>query len=124
MRTITRYCLFQIPGWALTTVLVTLLHALLGLPLWMALTVLGVVVLKDAVLFPFLRIAYQPEPTGTAQLVGLRGVARYSLNPTGYVHVRGELWRARTQAHASAIPAGTGVRVVHGCRMTLTVARD
>ena len=124
MQTLNRYCLFQIPGWALTTVLGTLFHALLGLPLWMALTVLGVIMLKDAALFPFLRRAYQPEPTGAAQLVGLRGVARHSLNPSGYVHVRGELWRARTQAHASAIPAGRGIRIVRGYRMTLTVARD
>jgi len=124
MRTLTRYYLFQVPGWALTAVLVTVLHAWLGLPVWVALTVLGVVVLKDVIFYPFLRRAYQLEASGAARLVGLRGVARGTLDPNGYVYVNGELWRARTEAGAAAIPAGAEVRVVQGHRMTLTVARD
>lgn len=124
MRTVTRYYLFQIPGWALTAVLVTLLHAWLGLPVWVALTVLGVVVLKDVIFYPFLRRAYQLEASGAAQLVGMRGVARDTLDPAGYVYVRGELWRARTEAGAAAIPAGAEIRVVQGQRMTLTVAKE
>ena len=124
MRTLTRYYLFQIPGWLLAAALVTVLHAWLGLSTWVALTILGVVVLKDVVCYPFLRKAYQLEASGAAQLVGLRGVARDPLDPTGYVYVHGELWRARTEAGAAAIPAGTEVRVVQGHRMTLTVARD
>jgi membrane protein implicated in regulation of membrane protease activity len=124
VRTVTRYYLFQIPGWVLTAALVTLLHAWLALPVWVALTVLGVVVLKDVVFYPFLRRAYQLEASGAAQLVGLRGVARDPLDPTGYVYVHGELWRARTEAGAPAIPAGAEVRVIRGDRMTLTVAKD
>ena len=124
MRTVTRYYLFQIPGWALTAVLVTLLHAWLGLPVWVALTVLGVVVLKDVIFYPLLRRAYQLEASGAAQLVGLRGVARDPLDPTGYVYVRGELWRAHIEPGAAAIPAGTEVRVIQGHRMTLMVAKD
>ncbi len=124
MRTLTRYYLFQIPGWALTAVLVTLLHAWLGLPVWVALTVLGVVVFKDVIFYPFLRKAYQLEASGAARLVGLRGVARDDLDPAGYVYVNGELWRARTEPGAAAIPGGAEVRVIQGQRMTLTVARD
>lgn len=124
MRTVIRYYLFQIPGWLLAGALVTVLHAWLGLPMWAALTIVGVVVLKDVVCYPFLRKAYQLEATGAAQLVGLRGVARDTLDPAGYVYVNGELWRARTEAGADAIPAGTEVRVVQGQRMTLTVTRD
>ncbi len=124
MRTLTRYYLFQIPGWILVGALVTVLHAWLGLPMWLALTILGVVVLKDVVCYPFLRRAYQIEASGAAQLVGVRGVARDSLDPTGYVYVRGELWRARIAPGANPIPGGADVRVVHGHRMTLTVAPD
>ncbi len=124
MRTLTRYYLFQIPGWLLAVVLVAVLHSGLGLPAWAALTVLGVVVMKDVVCYPFLRKAYRLEASGAARLVDLRGVARDSLNPTGYVSVRGELWRARTGPGATAIPAGAEVRVVQGHRMTLTVTRD
>jgi len=124
VRTITRYYLFQLPGWLLAAALVTVLHAWLGLPMWAVLTIMGVVVLKDVVCYPFLRKAYQLEAAGAAQLVGLRGVARDTLDPAGYVYVNGELWRARTEAGADAIAAGTEVRVVQGQRMTLTVARD
>ena len=123
MRTLTRYYLFQVPGWALTAVLVTVLHAWLGLPVWVALTVLGAVVLKDVLFYPFLRRAYQLEASGAARLVGQRGAARDALDPGGYVYVNGELWRARTEPGADAIPAGAEVRVVQGHRMTLTVAR-
>lgn len=123
MRTLTRYYLFQVPGWVLTAVLVTVLHAWLGLPVWVALTVLGVVVLKDVIFYPFLRRAYQLEASGAARLVGLRGVARDTLDPNGYVYVNGELWRARTEPGATAISAGADVRVIQGHRMTLTVAK-
>ena len=123
MRTVTRYYLFQIPGWLLAGALVTVLHAWLGLPTWVSLTILGVVVLKDVVCYPFLRKAYQLEASGAAQLVGLCGVARDPLDPTGNVYVHGELWRARTEAGAPAIPAGSEVKVIHGARMTLTVTK-
>ena len=121
MRTVTRYYLFQIPGWLLAGALVAVLHAWLGLPVWAALTVLGVVVMKDVVCYPFLRKAYQLEASGAAQLVGLRGVARDTLDPTGYIYVHGELWRARTEA--GTIPAGAEVKVIGGQRMTLTVMK-
>lgn len=124
MRTLARYYLFQIPGWLLTAALLAVLHSWLALPAWLALTLLGVVVAKDVVCYPFLRKAYRPEASGAAQLAGLRGVARDPLDPTGYVYVRGELWRARTESGAAAIPAGAQVKVVGGHRMTLTVARE
>ena len=124
MRTLTRYYLFQIPGWLLAAALVAVLHGWLGLPVWAALTVLGVVVMKDVVCYPFLRKAYQLEASGAARLVGLRGVARDSLDPTGYVYVHGELWRAKIEPGAAPISAGTDVRIVQGQRMTLTVVRD
>ena len=124
MRTLTRYYLFQIPGWILAGALVAVLHAWLGLPVWAALAVLGVVVLKDVIFYPVLRKAYQLEASGAARLVGLRGVTRDSLDPTGYVYVHGELWRARIESGADAIPAGSEVKVVRGDRMTLTVAPD
>lgn len=124
MRTVTRYYLFQIPGWILAAAFVTVLHAWLGLPMWAALSIVGVVVVKDVVCYPFLRKAYQLEAAGAAQLVGLRGVARDTLDPAGYVYVNGELWRARTEPGAAAIPAGAEIRVLRGQRMTLTVAMD
>ena len=55
--------------------------------------------------------------------MGLRGVARDTLDPAGYVYVRGELWRARTEPGTPPIPADTEVEVMGGQRMTLTVMK-
>ena len=49
--------------------------------------------------------------TGVEELVGGIGVVRTDLDPTGYVFVHGELWRA--QAADGPIPAGRRVRVQH-----------
>ncbi len=122
MQILIRYYLFQIPGWLLAGALVTVLHLWLGLSVWVALTIVGVVVLKDIACYPFLRKAYQWEASGAAQLAGLRGVARDTLDPAGYVYVRGELWHARIEDGAPAIPTGSEVKVIRGRRMTLTVA--
>jgi membrane-bound serine protease (ClpP class) len=58
--------------------------------------------------------------TGVEGMIGVEGRARDPLEPggSGYVDVRGELWRAL--AHA-AIPAGGPVRVVGVNGLTLIV---
>ena len=81
--------------------------------------------LAFAIIFLFLgRLALaaqrRPPVTGWEGLVGIEGQARDTLAPdtTGYVLVRGELWRARSR---SPVSPGTAVRVlgVHG--LTLDV---
>jgi membrane-bound serine protease (ClpP class) len=52
-----------------------------------------------------------PPQTGQEELVGQVGIVRTALDPEGYVHVHGELWRARSED--GAIPAGTPVEVTH-----------
>jgi membrane-bound serine protease (ClpP class) len=49
--------------------------------------------------------------TGQEELVGQVGVVRTALDPEGYVHVHGELWRARSEN--GPIPAGTAIEVTH-----------
>ena len=124
MRTVTRYYLFQVPGWIFAALVLAVLWSGVGLPAWIALSFFGIVVLKDIVFYPLLRKAYEDETSGAEQLVGLQGVARDRLDPAGYVYVRGELWRAHTETGAGPIQAGSHVKVVHGHRMTLTVTGD
>jgi len=124
MRTITRYYLFQVPGWIFAVILLSVLRSWFCLPVWAAIGLLALLVAKDVVLYPFLRSAYEIGESGAAQLVGLKGIARDHLDPAGYVAIRGELWRARVEDGSEPVPSGASVKVVAGNRMTLTVVKD
>lgn len=124
MRTITRYYLFQIPGWIFAGILLAVLRLLFDLPLWIATGLFVLLVIKDVALYPILRNAYEIGESGAAELVGLKGIARDRLDPYGYVSVRGELWRARVENGSGPVPSGSPVKVVAGHRMTLTVVAE
>ena len=89
---------------------------------------LGVIIpaaLAFAIIFLFLgRLALtayrHPPVTGKEGLVGIAGQARDPLTPdtTGYVFVRGELWRASSR---SPVPAGAPIRVLQVHGLTLDV---
>ncbi len=82
-------------------------------------------VIKDLVFYPLLRNAYESSPkTGADQLVGLQGVAQEQIDPRGYIHVRGELWRAETEPGNGPILAGSRVKVLAANGMTLIVAKE
>jgi membrane protein implicated in regulation of membrane protease activity len=71
-----------------------------------------VFLVKDFVLYPFLRRAYEDgSPAGTETLIGQVGIAKQPLAPEGLVLIGGELWRARVQGGQSVQP-GDRVHVV------------
>jgi membrane protein implicated in regulation of membrane protease activity len=117
-----KYVLLQIPGWILVGGLLALGVRWWGLSHRLALALFALWLLKDAVLFPFLRVAYEPGGGGGADaLIGARGVASQSLDPRGYVRVGAELWRAEVTDGARPIPRGGGVRVRQVRGLTLLV---
>jgi membrane protein implicated in regulation of membrane protease activity len=85
---------------------------LFGVAGWLALAAFALFVAKDAVLFPFVRRAYErndvpPHP------VGETGVAEDAIDAgEGWVRVGRELWRAQRAPGATAIARGERVRVV------------
>ncbi len=122
MKVFRRYLLLQTPGWALAVVVLYLLHRWLGLPLWAAGLLLAADVVKDLVLYPWLRRAYEDEYVPvTARLVGEAAEVVEELAPEGYVRVRGELWPARVPDAAEPVPAGARVRVAGVEGSTLVV---
>ncbi|HEY8516486.1 MAG TPA: NfeD family protein [Candidatus Binatia bacterium] len=125
MPTWLRYVLLQLPGALLAAVVLLLFWDETGLPGWIGVVVFVLWVAKDAVLYPFLRRAYEPpSPSGGERLVGRRGVAREELRPYGQVQVNGELWRARAaDGSGKPIPAGAEVVVRGAERLTLIVER-
>jgi membrane protein implicated in regulation of membrane protease activity len=125
VKTWTRYLLFQVPGWVIAAIILLGLIYWIGLPLWIAVGAFLLWVIKDFVLYPFLKVAYETGgKNGVDHLVGLLGLARERIDPRGYVHVRGELWRAETEPGDGPILAGSRVRVRARDGMTLIVAME
>jgi membrane-bound serine protease (ClpP class) len=65
-----------------------------------------------------------PVVSGREALIGATGVARSDLDPTGTVHVRGEMWTAIAQG--KAIREGESVRVlaVEGLRLRVVAQEE
>jgi membrane-bound serine protease (ClpP class) len=122
MRPGSKYLLLQIPGWVIAAVAAAALWKWGGLRPSLAIGLLALWVAKDLVLYPLLRSAYESDvATGAERLIGELGVARGDLAPSGYVLVRGELWRAEVVPEGDAVSAGTPVRVVAASRLKLVV---
>lgn len=117
-----RYILFQVPGWVLAAVLLVWLWPRTGLSVWAGLAVYGLWAVKDLALYPIVRSAYEGRAaTGVERLVGTRGVARQRLDASGYVQIRGELWRAELADGAAPVDAGAAVEVSDAVGLVLTV---
>lgn len=99
-----RYTAFQIPGWLLASIGGWWIYTTLGVPVWMAAGVLIGWVIKDYALYPVLRSAYEVDDRRPIEyLIGAEGIAVEPLEPTGYIRVRGELWRATRQGSTNPV---------------------
>ena len=119
MATWQRYWLFQLPGLGVVGVLVILAAYWFDLPRWTIPLALGIWIVKDLLLYPFLKSAYEgPKPTGPESMVGSVATVTEDLCPCGYVKIGPELWRAES---ASPIRTGQPVRVTGSDGMTMQV---
>lgn len=74
MATWQRYGLFQLPGLGVVAVLVILGAYWFDLPRWTIPLALGIWTVKDLLLYPFLKSAYEgPKPAGPESMVGSVG---------------------------------------------------
>lgn len=120
-----KYLLFQVPSWAVAAVLAAAAVDRFDVSAPWAWGLAGAWVVKDLALFPFVRRAYEPgDSTPGASLVGLRGVATEALDPSGYVRLGSELWRATLAQGVEAVPQGGSVRVRSVRGLTLVVGPD
>jgi membrane protein implicated in regulation of membrane protease activity len=120
-RLLLRYLLFQLPGWLLLGAGAVFLYRGFGVSPWLGTGALALWVLKDLVLFPFVKNAYRRDAPSERRLVGLRGIAAQRLEPEGWVRIRGELWAARLAPGCAPVETGgtVAVRDVEG--LTLVV---
>jgi membrane protein implicated in regulation of membrane protease activity len=120
-----KYALLQIPGAVLFLLVLVLLQSWLHYSGWIVWGLLALWLVKDAALFPFVRNAFLPHLEEESNpLVGCRGIARESLDPGGYILIRGELWRAKVPAGAAPVQKGESVRVRRVQGLTLLVEPD
>lgn len=116
-----KYTLFQIPGWFVAGAVLSVLAHWDFIPNWLAIAGFVGWLLKDLLLYPFFRRAYEPGVTGSARLIGSRGIAEGDLAPAGFVRVHGELWRAVASPADVVVRSGTEVEIVRTERMELFV---
>ena len=122
MTTLLRYTVLQIPALACVAVLAFALWRFAGLSGWVAVAAVLLWAAKDVAFYPLVRGAYAGGAASeTARLVGRCGVARQPLDPSGYVAIGSELWRAEIETGATPIDPGKTVRVVGARRLTLIV---
>jgi membrane-bound serine protease (ClpP class) len=124
VRTLGRYIVLELPGWIATIFVLSILAQFDVISFRVGAILLGLLVLKDFLLYPFVRRAYEPAgATRVDDLVGAIGEVRRDLRPEGYIWLRGELWRAQP-ASGEEILEGDKVRVVNARGLTLIVERE
>jgi len=122
-----RYVLFQIPGAVLAAAALVFAVRVLDFSPWLALAILAIWIVKDALLYPSLRIAYEAgTPHGTDALVGAWGTIVEPLSPEGWVQIGAERWRARLGCDSASPARGAAVRVrgAQGLILVVEAATD
>lgn len=117
-----RYALFQLPELGLAATVLVLAVGADWVARSTAIAVLAAWVVKDVVLFPFVRQAYAPhdgrlprDPRGQV------GIAPDGVGDEGYVRLGPERWRARRSPTSGPITPGSAVRVIALHGLTLEV---
>jgi membrane protein implicated in regulation of membrane protease activity len=124
-RVVAKYIILQLPALIFLIIILLVLRqggVISPKVFW---TVIAVWAAKDVLLFPFIWRAYDPDaPQAADPLIGARGVAMERLDPSGYIRVRGELWRAELEEGEPAVEKGETVLVRKIRGLALLVMRD
>lgn len=122
-----RYLLLQLPETVLLVMAVVLVDRWVDLPAWLLWGLAGAFLAIHAVLFPLLwRANRTRRPPVGGSVVGLPGTARDRLDPTGWVRIRGELWRAEIEPGSPHADPGDAIVVtaVEGLQLRVRRAGD
>jgi membrane protein implicated in regulation of membrane protease activity len=120
-RPLLRYALLQVPDVLFTALVLCALRRWWGLTDGAAALLLALWIAKDAAMYPFVRRSLSDGGSriGAAALIGAEGVSEDALDPSGWVRVRGELWRAEAIGEPVAARSRVRVRGIRG--LTLSV---
>lgn len=117
-----KYILLQIPEMSLFGIVIWGLLHYEEITLATACILVCAWLVKDIVLFPLTRSAYEPGPAhGTDALVGAEGVVTKRIAPQGSVRLGAELWTARAAEGLAEIREGDRIQVMDVEGFTLIV---
>ena len=116
-----RYAAFQLPELLFLLGLALAAWEWLGAPAWLAWGAPLAWAAKDALLFPFVWRAYEPDDVATHGVVGQIAVSEETLDPGGWARLGPELWRVELAHGAAAVPRGAKLRVVGVTGLVLRV---
>jgi membrane protein implicated in regulation of membrane protease activity len=115
----------NLPGVAVFIAVLLIVQRWVEFPGWLFWVLIGCWIAKEVVLFPFVWRAYEPnEATLAGALVGECGIVKKRLAPSGYVQVRGELWRAERTDDGPPLEPGQIVYIHEMEGLTLYVVPD
>ena len=121
-RIVLRYALYQIPDIVIFVLILFVLHQWVDLSLWLYIGVVTLWMVKYVLAFSFVWRAYdKPRPGDVKSLIGIEGIAEECLDPSGYIRVHGELWRAEVIGKTIPIEKGQTVLIERACGLTLLV---
>jgi membrane protein implicated in regulation of membrane protease activity len=121
-RVLVRYTLLQLPGLAVLVIIILFVLRWLELPVWLIWGSIFVWVAKDVILYPFVWRAYdRPREEDVAAMIGTCCIAKERMAPSGYVLMRGELWKAEMTSGSPSVEKGERVRIREIRGLTLIV---
>ena len=124
-RIVLRYALYQIPDMAILVLILFVLHQWVDLSLWLTIGLVSLWMVKYVLVFTVVWPAYdKPRPGDVKSLIGTEGIAEERLDPSGYIRVHGELWRAEVIGKTIPIEKGQTVLIERACGLTLLVKPD
>ena len=121
-RIVLRYALYQIPDMAILVLILFVVQQWIDLSLWLYIGLVSLWMVKYVLVFTFVWPAYdKPRPGDVKSLIGPEGIAEERLDPSGYIRVHGELWRAEVIGKTIPIEKGQTVLIERACGLTLLV---
>ncbi len=121
-QTLIKYILLQLPELFLVFFIFYFLCQWLKFSIWYVWLAMGLLVVKDIAMFPFVWTAYEStEKEDRFSMIGQKGIAKEALSPSGFVLVGGEIWKAQIVEGYKQIKQGESILVVDRKGLTLIV---
>jgi membrane-bound ClpP family serine protease len=119
---ILRYTLLQLPVIFILIFFLILSQKNESIPTVLVWSLLILWIIKDIILYPLMWRAYDLKDSQKRHpMIGLQGITYNCLNTSGYIRIRGELWRAKPAEGISFIKKGEKVEVCGIEGLTLLV---
>ena len=108
-----RYGLLMIPGTLVLVLILIVIQQWISFPSWLFWSIIGAWLAKDIIMFPYIWRAHDMNRPGISRsMIGECGIVKKRLDPSGYIQVGGELWRAESLDAGLPIEIGQVVKVI------------